>query len=174
MRKTIIAVVMSLMLTMPVMAAEPVSGAVQIGIAPGQEETVSNPYSGIQISDSEFEELRWVIALEAGSSLEDKMAVCEAILNRCISANDWGQYSDEGAVHGVLSKKGQFATYKYIGSSKAWNTPGELEDDAISEVLRVGPSVLPSTKYVYFDSKGGVNGRKHVKIKGGNTYGAEK
>lgn len=135
---------------------------------------VENPYQTIQISDSEYEELRWVIALESGNSFDDKKAVCETVFNRCLSPKDWGQRSEGGPVHGVLSKKGQFSTYRYIGSGRAWATPGETEDDAISEVLRNGLTVLPSYKYVYFDSLGGVNGSRHIKIRGGNTYGAER
>ena len=148
--------------------------SVVVGIAPGESEVkilniVDNPYQTIQISESEFEELRWVLALEAqGEGLEGEIACCEAIFNRVLSPNNWGI-----GVHGVLSKKGQFSTYKYIGSKKAWAKPGEMEDDAISECLRSGCRILPSMKYVYFDSKGGVNGRKKVKI-GHHTFGAEK
>lgn len=148
---------------------------VEVGIAPGEYESesnvkiVENPYQTIPISDAEFEELRWTLALEAqGEGLTGEIAVCEAIFNRVLSQKNWG-----GSVHGVLSKKGQFSTYRLIGSRKAWAKPGELEDDAISECLRRGPSVLPSMKYVYFDSKGGVNGRNKVKI-GNHTFGAEK
>lgn len=148
--------------------------SVVVGIAPGESEVkilniVDNPYQTIQISESEFEELRWVLALEAqGEGLEGEIACCEAIFNRVLSPNNWGI-----GVHGVLSKKGQFSTYRYIGSKKAWAKPGEMEDDAISECLRSGCRILPSMKYVYFDSKGGVNGRNKVKI-GHHTFGAEK
>lgn len=133
------------------------------------EEVVSNPYQTIPISDTEYEELRWVIALESGANnFTDKKAVCETILNRVLSEKNWG-----GSVSGVIHMKHQFSTVKYIGSPKAWATPGEMEDDVISEVLRDGCKVLPSYRYVYFDSKGGVNGKDHIKIKGGNTYGRE-
>lgn len=150
---------------------------VEVGIAPGENaenvpkeaEIVPNPYQTIQISESEFNELRWVLALEAqGEGFKGEVAVCEAIFNRVLSQKNWG-----GSVHGVLSKKGQFSTYRLIGSKKAWAAPGELEDDVISEVLRSGPSVLPSMKYVFFDSRGGVNGRNKIKI-GHHTFGAEK
>ena len=147
--------------------------SVVVGIAPGESEVkilniVDNPYQTIQISESEFEELRWVLALEAqGEGLEGEIACCEVIFNRVLSGR-WGI-----GVHGVLSKKGQFSTYKYIGSKKAWAKPGEMEDDAISECLRSGCRILPNMKYVYFDSKGGVNGRNKVKI-GHHTFGAER
>jgi hypothetical protein len=158
-------------------------GKVEVGVAPGEYEStvkiletapnsmeiVENPYQTIPISDAEYEELRWILALEAqGEGLEGEIAVCEAIFNRVLSASNWGS-----GVHGVLSRKGQFSTYHLIGSRKAWARPGELEDDAISECLRRGPSVLPSMKYVFFDSKGGVNGRNKIRI-GHHTFGAEK
>ena len=158
--------------------------AVEISEAPPMEdvssvldkvdaEFVDNPYLTIPISDEEYEELRWVIALEAQGEVEKygieaEIAVCETIFNRVLSPKDWGT-----GVHGVLAKKGQFATYRYIGSRKAWCKPGQLEDDAISECLRQGPKVLPSMKYVFFDSKGGVNGYQKVKL-GHHTFGAEK
>ena len=131
---------------------------------------VDNPYLTIYISDEEFEELRWVLALEAQcEGLRGEIACCEAIFNRVLSKkNDWGQAN---GVHGVLSMKGQFSTYKRIGSRKAWAVPGELEDDAISECLRQGCTVLPRMSYVYFDSKGGVNGKNIIKI--GNHYFGE-
>ena len=134
-----------------------------------ESQAAKNVYQTIVISDQEFEELRWVVALEAqGEGFVGECAVVEAIFNRCLSPKDWG-----GSVHGVLSKKGQFSTYRKIGSSKAWCTPGEMEDDAISEVLRNGPSILPSTHYVFFDSKGGVNGRNHIRL-GRHTFGEER
>ena len=151
----------------------------EVGIAPGEEdhivdvaEMVSNPYLTIPISDEEFDELRWVIALEAQGEvskvgLKSEIACCEAIFNRVLSKR-WPD-----TVHDVLKQRGQFpATYKVMRTRKAWATPCELEDDAISECLRRGPSVLPSMKYVFFDSKGGVNGSKHITI-GGHTFGAE-
>lgn len=150
-------------------AAVVVTVALSLSARAEEMEVVDNPYQTLNITDAEYEELRWVVALESGSNFDDKKAVVEAVFNRCLSQkHDWG-----GSVHGVLSKRGQFSTYRYIGSKKAWAVPGEAEDDAISEVLRTGVSVLPDYSYVYFDSKGGKNGKRHVKIKGGNTYGAE-
>ena len=143
----------------------------EVGIAQGEElpqgEIVSNPYLTIPISDSEFNELRWVVALEAqGEGFVGECAVVESIFNRVLS-DKW-----PGTVHDVLAQRGQYSTYRYIGGGKAWAVPSEIEDDAISEVLRTGPSVLPDMKYVYFDSLGGVNGSRKVKI-GRHTFGAE-
>lgn len=127
----------------------------------------NNPYLGITISDEEANELRWVLALEAqGEGFEGEIAVCEVIFNRVLSGR-WGE-----GIHGVLSKKGQFSTYKYIGSRKAWCTPGQVEDDAISECIRRGPEKLPDMKYVYFDT-GAKNGSRNIKI-GHHWFGAEK
>ena len=127
----------------------------------------NNPYLGITISDEEANELRWVLALEAqGEGFEGEIAVCEVIFNRVLSGR-WGE-----GIHGVLSKKGQFSTYKYIGSRKAWCTPGQVEDDAISECIRRGPEKLPDITYVYFDT-GAKNGSRNIKI-GHHWFGAEK
>ena len=126
-----------------------------------------NPYLTIQISDEEYEELRWVLALEAQTEkLDGEIAVCEVIFNRVLSGH-WGD-----GVHGVLSKKGQFSTYKMIGSKKAWATPGQLEDDAISECLRQGPKLMPDMKYVYFDT-GRKNGSRNFRL-GHHWFGSEK
>lgn len=126
----------------------------------------NNPYLGITISDEEANELRWVLALEAqGEGFEGEIAVCEVIFNRVLSGR-WGE-----GIHGVLSKKGQFSTYKYIGSRKAWCTPGQVEDDAISECIRRGPEKLPDMTYVYFDT-GAKNGSRNIKI-GHHWFGAE-
>lgn len=151
---------------------------VEVGIAPPESNTsnalnamefVENPYQTIQISNAEYEELRWVLALAAqGEGLEGEIACCEVIFNRVLSPKNWG-----ADVHGVLARKGQFVEYKHIAKKSAWAFPGEMEDKAISECLRRGPSILPSMKYVYFDSKGGVNGRNKIRL-GHHTFGAEK
>lgn len=126
----------------------------------------NNPYLGITISDEEAEELRWVLALEAqGEGFEGEIAVCEVIFNRVLSGR-WGE-----GIHGVLSKKGQFSTYKMIGSKRAWCRPGQVEDDAISECMRRGPQTLPDMAYVYFDT-GAKNGKRNIRI-GHHWFGAE-
>ena len=152
---------------------------VEVGVAPGENaknaenvpkgaEIVSNPYQTIQISESEFNELRWVLALAAqGEGLEGELLCCEVIFNRVLSPKNWG-----AGVHGVLSKKGQFTEYRYIGKKSAWAVPGEMEDDVISECLRRGPSMLPDMKYVYFDT-GKRNGSRNIK-RGNHWFGAEK
>lgn len=154
------------------------SKAIQIAEAPetAQEieetkpiEIVEEPkpiYGDIHLSENDAYALRWVLCLEE-EGFEEECRVCEAIFNRVLSEKNWGDSVGE-----VLAKKGQFSTYKLIGSKRAWDSPGEVEDDVISEVLRETSTRLPSLRYVYFDSKGGVNGKDHVKY-GGTTYGRE-
>lgn len=139
-----------------------------VGIAPEEsveeEKQETNVYQTIVITDSEFELLREVLALEAQSEgLFGEMACCEVIFNRVLNEG-WGSSVGE-----VLRKPGQFTTLKYVGTKKAWAHAGELEDDAISEVLRQGPTILPNTSYVYFDTKAR-NGKGHVAI-GSHYFG---
>lgn len=148
--------------------AETKDGIPVILIESGPESAeTENPYQAIKISEDEMNELRWVLALEAqGEGLNGEVACCEVIFNRVLSANDWGS-----GVHGVLTMKGQFATYRYIGSRKAWAVPGELEDAAIAQCLTDGPTILPDMGYVYFDT-GRRNGKRNIK-RGNHWFGAE-
>ena len=118
--------------------------------ASGQHE-----YSGIAISDEEYVELCQIVAAEAQTqSLEGQKAVVEVIFNRVLSP-EW-----PNTVHGVLSQKGQFATWRMRNAK--WVEP-QLAVDAIAAVVANGRTVLPDTSYVYFDTKG-INGRRHIKI----------
>lgn len=129
----------------------------------------NNPYLGITFTDDEAQELRWVLALAAqGEGFEGEICCCEVVFNRILSRRDWGQ---KNGLHGVLSMKGQFTEYRYINSRKAWAVPGQMEDDAISECMRRGPSSLPDIHYVYFDT-GKKNGKRNIKI-GNHWFGAE-
>lgn len=114
-------------------------------------------------SDKEIDELCRVMYLECrGESFEGKCAVVETILNRVLSE------SFPDSIHDVLSERGQFSTWKHIAD--AYNVS---EDDiavsqgeicrAIMYVYDNGRTVLPSSKYVYFDTRG-VNGREHIRI----------
>lgn len=146
----------------------------EVGIAPGvnicvpdcdeepinDETSIQNEYSGIQISDSEMEELKRIVAAEAQTqSLEGREAVVEVIFNRVLS-DEW-----PNTVHGVLSQKGQFATWRMRNQS--WVVP-DAAVAAIEYVLENGRTVLPEG-YVYFDTKG-TNGRNHIKL-GGHYFG---
>lgn len=125
-----------------------------------------SPYSSIEISDEEANLLRWVVALEAqGEGYEGEKLVTEVIFNRVLS-DKWPNTVGE-----VLRQRKQFSTLKYVGSKKAWAIPGETEDDAISDVLRSETPLLPSLRYVYFDTRGR-NGRDKIRI-GGHYFGRE-
>ena len=153
----------------------------EVGIAPGVsvyvpgancEETstqdtaeaaarATHEYSNISISDSEMEELKRIVAAEAQTqSMEGREAVVEVIFNRVLDP----RFPD--TVHGVLSQKGQFATWRMQYSS--WVVP-DAAVAPIEWVLEHGRTVLPDTSYVYFDTRG-VNGRKHIKI-GAHYFG---
>ena len=123
-------------------------------------------------SDKEIDELCRVLFLECrGESFEGKVACVETIFNRVLSEN-WPD-----SVHEVLSERGQFSTWKHIAD--AYDVD---EDDsavqqgeicrAIMYVYDNGRTVLPSGKYVYFDTRG-INGRSHIRIDH-QYFGAER
>ena len=123
--------------------------------------TKQHEYSNISISDTEMQELKAIVAAEAQTqSMEGREAVVEVIFNRVLSPD----YPN--TVHGVLSQKGQFATWKLRTAS--WVVP-DAATAAIEHVMSEGRTVLPDTNYVYFDTKG-ANGRKHIKI-GAHYFG---
>lgn len=100
-------------------------------------------YADITMTEQEARELEKIVAMEAQTQgLEGEVAVCEVIFNRVLS-DEWPD-----TVHGVLSQKGQFSTWRYI--NRPYNQPGELESDAISAALREVTTVLPDTGYVFF------------------------
>ncbi len=112
-------------------------------------------YSNIVISDEEYIELCQIVAAESQTQgLEGQKAVVEVIFNRVLSP----EYPN--TVHGVLSQRGQFATWR-LRTAK-WVEPYRAVD-AIAAVVTNGRTVLPDTSYIYFDTKG-INGRKHIKI----------
>jgi spore germination cell wall hydrolase CwlJ-like protein len=124
------------------------------------------------MTDEEVDELCRVLFLECrGESFEGKVACVETIFNRVLSEN-WPD-----SVHEVLSEHGQFSTWKHIAD--AYNVS---EDDisvqqgeicrAIMYVYDNGRTVLPSSKYVYFDTRG-INGRDHIRIDN-QFFGAER
>ena len=120
------------------------------------EQPAAGVYSAIQMTEDEAQLLRSILALESqGEGLDGQKAVVEVIFNRVLS-DKWPD-----SVEDVIYQKGQFATVKYL--KRPYAIPGEAEDDAISEVLRETTTVLPDTRYVYFDTRG-VNGKGHVRI----------
>ena len=126
-----------------------------------------NPYQDIidGLTDDEILLLKKITWAEANNqSIDGQRAVIEVIFNRMLSPNDWGQ--GNGLV-GVLSKRGQFATWK----SRNKVTPNADQDTALALVYSE-PPVLPSTKYVFFDRRGR-NGREKIKLQD-HYFGAEK
>lgn len=122
---------------------------------PGETETASKVYEAITLTDDEKSLLAAILWAEANNQPDDgKRACVEVCFNRILSA-DW---PDD--LVSVLSQKGQFATWKYRNRVK----PTQSERDAIEAVLNETETVLPSTAYVYFDTRG-VNGKDHVRIK---------
>lgn len=113
-------------------------------------------YSAITLTQKEADLLKAIMALEGHTEGHDGLkGICEVVFNRVLSP-DW-----PNDIESVIYQRGQFATVKYL--KKPYVTPGEAEDDAISEVLRETETTLPSTDYVYF-SRGKVNGKAFVKI----------
>ena len=113
-------------------------------------------YSAITLTQKEADLLKAIMALEGHTEGHDGLkGICEVVFNRVLSP-DW-----PNDIESVIYQRGQFATVKYL--KKPYVTPGEAEDDAISEVLRETETTLPSTDYVYF-SRGKANGRAFVKI----------
>ncbi len=145
----------------------------EVGIAPGvniyvpdcneliSDESSQHEYSNISISDTEMEELRRIVAAEAQTqNMKGRKAVVEVIFNRVLSS-EWPD-----TVHGVLSQKGQFATWRM--QYQSWVVP-DAAVAPIEYVLEHGRTVLPSTEYVYFDTQG-VNGKGHLRI-GAHYFG---
>lgn len=126
-----------------------------------------NPYQMIidNLTPEDEAVLKKIVWAEANNqSITGQRAVYEVIFNRMLSNNDWGQ---GGGVIGVLSKKGQFATWKSRNKVKS-----NAEQDEALRLVYSEPPVLPSTKYVFFDRRGR-NGRDKIKIED-HYFGAEK
>lgn len=123
-------------------------------------DSASTVYSGISLSESDYDLLRRIVALESqGEIFRGQKAVVEVIFNRILSKK-W-----PNDLESVIYQKKQFATVKYL--KKPYAVPGEAEDDAISEVLRETVTELPDLDYVFFSTHK-VNGKEFVKI--GNHY----
>ena len=170
-----------------VLATHSQAATIEVGIAPPESNT-PNAFNALNALESESESvvtiapnpyqmiidsltpedeaiLKRIVWAEANNqSITGQRAVYEVIFNRMLSNNDWGQ---AGGVIGVLSKKGQFATWKSRNKVKS----NADQDEALRLVYSEAP-VLPSTKYVYFDRRGR-NGRDKIKIED-HYFGAEK
>lgn len=156
-----------------VLAMHPHAATVEIGIAPPESESESvvtiapNPYQMIidNLTPEDEAILKRIVWAEANNqSITGQRAVYEVIFNRMLSSNDWGQ---AGGVIGVLSKRGQFATWKSRNKVKS-----NADQDEALRLVYSEPPVLPSTKYVYFDRRG-KNGINKIRIEQ-HWFGAEK
>lgn len=122
-----------------------------------ETEAPRNVYQQIwdRSTDEEHDLVARILALEAqGEPYAGERAVVEVILNR-VASPEWPD-----TIRGVLSQKGQFATWKYLG--KPYNVPEAEEYRAIEDTLAEGPSILPDN-YVYFATSR-VNGRGFIQI----------
>lgn len=137
---------------------------VEIGVAPGAEvsnpvtlpEEV-NPYKNIieNLTDEEIDILLKILWAEANNQCMDgQRAVLEVIFNRVL-APEWPD-----TVIGVLSQKGQFATWKMRNRVNY----GSMQTDALQLVYEE-PMILPDSRYVYFDTRGR-NGTRKIKLQG--------
>lgn len=117
-----------------------------------------NVYQSItdSMSDYEYELLAQILALEAqGEPLEGQIAVVEVIFNRVLSDD----YPD--TIEGVLSQKGEFASWKYLDDP--YNTPVKRQYEAIDHVIENGPTKL-DTGYLYFSTSKMPYGKDYIKI----------
>ena len=100
-------------------------------------------YADVSVSEYEGDLLERILWAEANDqSFDGQKAVVEVIFNR-LRSSEW-----PNTIEGVLSQKGQFATWK----SRNKVRPTELQSDVISEVLRETETVIPAD-YVYFSTK---------------------
>ena len=156
-----------------VLATHSQAATIEVGIAPPESESESvvviapNPYQMIidNLTPEDEAILKRIVWAEANNqSITGQRAVYEVIFNRMLSNNDWGQ---AGGVIGVLSKKGQFATWKSRNKVKS-----NADQDEALRLVYSEPPVLPSTKYVFFDRRG-KNGINKIKSEQ-HWFGAEK
>ena len=122
-----------------------------------EAQPVRNVYQEIweRSTEEERDLVARILALEAqGEPYLGERAVVEVILNR-VASSEWPD-----TIRGVLSQKGQFATWRYL--SRPYNVPEAEEYRAIEDTLLAGPSVLPEN-YVYFATTK-ANGRGFIRI----------
>ena len=169
-----------------VLASHSHAATIEIGIAPPESNTPNafntlnalesesesvvtiapNPYQRIidNLTPEDEAVLKRIVWAEANNqSITGQRAVYEVIFNRMLSNNDWGQ---SGGVIGVLSKRGQFATWKSRDKVKS-----NADQDLALELVYTEKPVLPSTKYVYFDRRGR-NGKNKIRLQD-HWFGAE-
>jgi len=95
-------------------------------VAKAEEQEPTSPYRQVIMSmtDEEIVEIQQVLCLEAkNDTWEGRVATAQVIFNRVLSDDPY--YPD--TVHGVLSQKGQYSTYRRRNKADY----GERECDAI-------------------------------------------
>lgn len=123
---------------------------------PVVEEVVQTTYSGISVSEEERILLDKIVAAESQiESVTGRIAVAEVIFNRVLDSRF------PNTVKGVLSQKGQFATWKMRNDS--WVVPS-MATEAVSTAMSNGRTVLPSTDYVVFSTSKQSYGYDYIKI----------
>lgn len=118
--------------------------AIAVALAPlcamADEPEPQPVYAGVAVTDEEMVLLQQIIWAEANNQrFEGQKAVCEVIFNR-LQSPAWPD-----TIEGVLSQRGQFATWK--GRHRAH--PTETQADVIREVLAETETVIPQD-YVFF------------------------
>ena len=117
---------------------------------------------GIELTEDEIYTLALIVWKEAGNqSMTGKEAVVEVVFNRMISETFGGD------LYSVLSRKGQFNTWKSRNNSN----PTEEEYKAIHNVLQ-GRTYILDYDYVYFSTRK-ANGYDFIKI-GNHWFGKGK
>lgn len=145
MKKLIISIFLMMLMAMTAYAAE-MKDAIEISEGPPINEIseAQEPvYADVTVSEHEgylLERILWAEANDQG--FVGQKAVIEVIFNR-LRSPEW-----PNTIEGVLSQKGQFATWK----DRNKVTPTEIQSDVISEVLRETETIIP-TDYVYFSTK---------------------
>lgn len=136
--------------------------AVVLG-TPARADT-NNPYQEIcqNITPEEEDLLCKILWAEANNQdMDGQRAVLEVIFNRVLSS------SFPDSIELVLSQNGQFSTWKDRNNVEYTH----VQLDAL-QIVSEEATVLPNTKYVFFDTQG-KNGRDKIKI-GNHWFGAEK
>lgn len=110
---------------------------------------------GVNLSPEEINLIARIGELECGGESDlGQQAVFEVILNR-VASPEW-----PNTVHGVLSQKGQFTTWKNVNSRRA--APSDRIMNNLNIVLNGGSNIFPS--YTVYFSRGPQNKRIQAHI----------
>lgn len=128
-------------------------------VVPAEVTPIGNRW-GVTLNQDEINLMARIGELECGGESDiGQQAVFEVILNRVVDP------SYPNTVHGVLSQRRQFTTWKMVNSGRANPSPRILQNLQI--VLNGGSNILPLNT-VYF-SRGAQNKRVQTRI-GGHVF----